>query len=106
MYLVSVVGQPVYVGECANLHQRWGPGYGSISPRNCFKGGQQTNCRVNNLLLETARNGNQIELWFRPQSGAKADRIALEAALVDALQPSWNRVIVKRQSHSFRANPE
>ncbi|WP_146000364.1 GIY-YIG nuclease family protein [Sinorhizobium medicae] len=104
LYVVTVTGEPLYVGECANLHKRWASGYGSISPRNCFRGGQQTNCRVNNLVLETARSGNRIELWFRPQSGAKADRIAVEAALVDALQPNWNRVIVKRQSHSFRAN--
>lgn len=105
LYVVTVNEEPLYVGECANLHKRWASGYGSISPRNCFTGGQQTNCRVNNLVLETARSGSRIELWFRPQSGSKADRIAVETALVDALQPNWNRVIVKRQSHSFRANP-
>ncbi len=98
LYVVTVTGEPLYVGECANLHKRWAHGYGSISPRNCFKGGQQTNCRVNNLVLKTARGGNLIELWFRPQIGSKADRVAGEASLVDSLQPSWNRNIVKRQS--------
>ena len=104
LYVVTVTGEPIYVGECANLHKRWAHGYGSIAPRNCFKGGQQTNCRVNNLVLETARSGNRIELWFRPGAGSKADRIAIEAALVDALQPNWNRVIVKRLSHSFQVH--
>ena len=32
---------------------RYNNGYGRISPRNCFQGGQSTNCRVNNLIFPT-----------------------------------------------------
>jgi hypothetical protein len=87
VYVLTVDGNPVYVGECQSLAQRWGlSGYGSIQPRNCFKGGQETNCRINNLVYQEADRGSNIELWFR-QSG---DRKSEEAALIRQMQPAWN----------------
>jgi hypothetical protein len=45
VYAVCVDGKVNYIGECDNLSSRWNVGYGNISPRNCFIGGQSTNCR-------------------------------------------------------------
>ena len=52
VYALSVDHEIRYIGECEKLSQRFNAGYGNISPRNCFKGGQQTNCRINSLLLQ------------------------------------------------------
>ncbi len=48
LYVLTLDDAPVHAGECVDVGRRWGPnGYGGISPRNCFQGGQPTNCRVN-----------------------------------------------------------
>jgi hypothetical protein len=92
LYILTVDGEPVYAGECANLSKRWGPnGYGGISPRNCFVGGQPTNCRVNAAILRAAKAASLIELWFTGFDGPKQDRLALETTLIRALQPRWNK---------------
>ena len=66
-------------------------GYGTISPRNCFKGGQETNCRINNLILLTSKSGIELALWFYEIEGGKQERVAVERELVQALKPTWNR---------------
>lgn len=88
VYVISVDGEPRYVGECANLSSRFNNGYGNISPRNCFVGGQQTNCRVNNLILSSVQAGSVIALWFFPTDDYKT----MEAALRSALRLAWNRI--------------
>lgn len=35
-----------YIGETDNLEKQFRQGYGNISPRNCFKGGQSTNYKM------------------------------------------------------------
>jgi hypothetical protein len=87
VYVVAVGGEIVYVGECQNLSERFNArGYGTISPRNCFKGGQATNCRINTLILQSARRGQTIELWFHQTS----ERRKVEAAIIRNRQPAWN----------------
>lgn len=55
----------VYIGRAKNLAERWSKvNYGSISPRNCFKGGQSTNCKMNNYIYEESRKGAKLELYF------------------------------------------
>jgi hypothetical protein len=87
VYLVTVDGAVVYVGRCLSARERWGQqGYGLISPRNCYDGGQPTNCKVNHLILEAAKASRVIELWFRQtETGG-----ALEAELIRTLRPAWN----------------
>src|SRR4051794_24391934 len=41
VYVLTVNREPRYVGECANLSARFNSGYGNISPKNCFRGGQE-----------------------------------------------------------------
>lgn len=92
VYVLSTQNSPLYVGECENLEKRWGSmGYGNISPRNCYTGGQETNCRINNLIYKGAITGAEFDLWFHQVTGDKQARLAVESKLVAALQPPWNR---------------
>ena len=50
VYVLTVDKGVVYVGERIDLSLRYNAGYGQIAPRNCYKGGQRTNCRINNSL--------------------------------------------------------
>lgn len=87
VYAVTVGGAVVYVGISVDLRQRWSPmGYGRISPRNCFEGGQSTNCKVNHAILLQARAGRAIELWIHET----AEPRRLEAQLIRDLAPPWN----------------
>jgi hypothetical protein len=92
LYVLTLNDEPVYAGECVDLGQRWGPnGYGGISPRNCFRGGQPTNCRVNSAILTAVKDGRVIDLWFCPSDGDTASRRATETSLIQSLAPPWNR---------------
>ena len=92
VYILTNGNDPLYVGECENLERRWGSqGYGNISPRNCYKGGQETNCRINNLIFVGAKSGAEFGLWFRAVDGDKHARRAIESELISFLLPPWNR---------------
>ena len=92
VYVLTNGHTPLYVGECQNLENRWGPnGYGGISPRNCYTGGQETNCRINNLIYTGAKTGAGFDLWFHPIVGGKQARLTVECKLVAALRPPWNK---------------
>ena len=87
VYCLFSDGNLRYVGETIDLRQRW-YGYGHISPRNCYDGGRQTNCRVNKLILHEVRKGVTLTLWFLCTTRRKE----VEAELRQRLQPPWNRV--------------
>ena len=92
VYVLTNGDTPLYVGECQNLEDRWGTkGYGGISPRNCFTGGQETNCRINNLIYTGAKTGASFDLWFSTIAGDRQTRLTVERKLVAALRPPWNR---------------
>jgi hypothetical protein len=87
VYALTVDHETRYVGECENLSSRYNMGYGNISPRNCFKGGQETNCRLNNLIYNAALEENTIDLWFHRT-------ITFKLAELDILaiqRWAWNR---------------
>lgn len=87
VYVLTVAGQPVYVGKCRNLAQRFGPqGYGAIQPKNCFVGGQSTNCKINNLILQRVKEGEELELWFHPTGKTGP----VERDLIVKIRPAWN----------------
>jgi hypothetical protein len=87
VYALVVNGAVKYIGECINLSTRYNAGYGNISPRNCFKGGQETNCRINTLIHGECLRGRQVELWFHPSREHKA----LEKRLLSQGAYEWNR---------------
>lgn len=91
LYVLTVDDAPVYAGECQDVGRRWGPnGYGGISPRNCFVGGQPTNCRLNALILQQAKAGRRIDLWFTAVGVPREERQNLERCLIRHLNPDWN----------------
>jgi hypothetical protein len=87
VYALRVAEAVKYIGECANLSARYNAGYGNISPRNCFKGGQDTNCRLNNLVYLAAVAGDSIDLWFHQTDSYKA----AELEILAIQKWIWNR---------------
>ena len=39
-------------------------GYGRIAPRNCYVGGQSTNCKMNKVVLSLYEQGKTVDLYF------------------------------------------
>jgi hypothetical protein len=91
IYLILVNNFLVYVGICNDLVQRFNQGYGTIQPRNCFEGGQQTNCRINKLCLDEFENDSKIELKFN-LNNSKENREAIENYIINSRNPKWNLI--------------
>lgn len=87
VYAYIVDGALSYIGRCENLSSRVNMGYGTISPKNCFNGGQQSNCRLNNLIFSACSASSTVDLYFH----ATPDFVQVEALLIGALRPPWNR---------------
>lgn len=64
VYLWIVDSQIINIGETNNLKRRFNMGYGIISPRNCYIGGQSTNCKINKVVLDFYKQGKIISLYF------------------------------------------
>lgn len=61
VYLWVVNKEIIYIGEAKDLKSRFNSGYGNISPRNCFKGGQSTNVKMNQVALS---HYEKIKIYF------------------------------------------
>ncbi len=77
-----------YIGECINLSARYNMGYGNISPKNCYVGGQETNCRLNQLILQVTKEGGKVSLWFVETEDYKS----VESKIRSLKKYDWNRV--------------
>ena len=87
VYLIVIEGDVMYVGECQNLAERFGPrGYGSIQPKNCYVGGQSTNCKINHNFLLASVAQRKVEVWFATADSRKFHEDRIKAQL----QPPWN----------------
>ena len=87
VYIITAEGDAVYSGECENLAARFGLSqYGMIQPRNCYRNGQSTNCKINNLILQCAKANRILELWFHVTD----QRFSVESKIILALRPPWN----------------
>ena len=91
VYVILVNNEIQYVGECVDFYDRFAYGYGSIQPRNCFKGGQETNCRINSNILTSFKANNSIQLYFLET----VDRFKIEHELIQELTPPWNKTVGK-----------
>lgn len=89
VYVLTVNDEPFYVGQCQHLSKRYNAGYGQISPRNCYQGGQSTNCRLNNLIYQVTKHLQRVDLWFLETT----DRFGIEQILIQKLdtRQRWNR---------------
>ena len=87
VYVILVNCDIQYIGECADFFKRFGMGYGNISPRNCFEGGQPTNCRINSDILSLFKLKKSIQLYFLETN----DRFKIEHELIINQNPSWNK---------------
>lgn len=76
----------IYIGETKRLITRFNSGYGMISPRNCYKGGQKTNCKMNKVVLEYYRAGTELYLYFLETEDYKA----IEKELIESQNPKLN----------------
>ena len=64
LYSFSNNNEIKYIGRCrTNYRDRINNGYGRIAPRNCYIGGQSTNCRINHLFTQER---DQIEFFVLP----------------------------------------
>jgi hypothetical protein len=86
VYIIKIDDSIRYVGICEDLGKRFNHGYGNISPRNCYKGGQSTNCRVNSCILKEYKLGYTISLYFYETK----ELHLTEKNLIDLLKPVWN----------------
>lgn len=93
VYAFVIVDAVMYIGRSrGRLAGRINPGYGRISPRHCYIGGQEPSCRVNNLILQARESGDVVEVWFY----ACDPPDAAETYLINLLQPPWNLAGVRR----------
>jgi len=76
----------LYVGLCIDLNKRFNAGYGNISPKNCFEGGQPTNCKINSLILSKYLNGNKVSMYFHETDNYEQ----VEKILIQSLNPPYN----------------
>ena len=61
-------------------------GYSVIDPRDCYVGGQSTNCHVNHVLGLALTADAELSLWFHPAAEPKL----IESRLIRLLDPPWN----------------
>jgi hypothetical protein len=64
VYLWVVDNKIIYIGETVDLKKRFNMGYGHIAPRNCYVGGQSTNCKMNKVVLNLYEEGKIVSLYF------------------------------------------
>lgn len=64
VYIWVVDSNVIYIGETQSLSNRINNGYGNISPRNCYDGGQTTNCKMNKVVIDWHRVGKKIDIYF------------------------------------------
>ena len=86
VYLWVEEGEIIYIGETNNLHRRFNSGYGQISPRNCYVGGQNTNVKMNRIALDHYMQGKTIDIYVCETPYNKF----LEKYLLDNISTKYN----------------
>ena len=86
-WVLDGIKDPLYIGKTVNFMKRFGStGYGHISPRNCYVGGQSTNCKMNNQVFEHARQNEYFHLFILETD----DYDSIEKELIKAIDPDLN----------------
>lgn len=86
VYLWIADSKIIYIGETVNLRRRFNMGYGCISPRNCYVGGQSTNCKMNKVILNLYEKGKTVSLYFYKTK----DHKKVELELLKKIKTQYN----------------
>jgi len=93
LYCYVVNGDIKYIGKVTGNNSTFGTrfndGYGNISPRNCYKDGQSTNCHINSIVNKELLNGSDIFVGFYVMEN-DIDISNLEKKLIEKKHPEWN----------------
>ena len=79
----------VYIGQALDFSVRFNQGYGYISPKACFAGGQSTNCKINKVVLEASSAGKIVSLYFY----ITGDFHRVERELIEFYNPVYNTAL-------------
>lgn len=102
VYLMSDGKEILYIGQTENFQQRFDSGYGNIAPRNCYAGGQNTNCKINTMILNKYISGERVCLYFFDTP----DYNHVEHELIQMYQPPYNGSVHEKSSFSTTHNKE
>ena len=91
-WMIEDETKPIYIGETNNFKKRFCMGYGTISPRNCYIGGQKTNCKMNQVVLEQYFEGKKIEIYFHPTDEYKKVELELLSQINTPYNTKNNKV--------------
>ena len=87
VYCFSIGEGIKYIGRSHDpFEKRLNQGYGHISPKNCYRDGQSTNCHINSKI---AKNYSVVSFYVYPiDSDTEIDQ--LEKLLINSYKPEWN----------------
>jgi hypothetical protein len=96
VYCFAIGERVQYVGQSrVSFEKRINQGYGHVSPKNCYRDGQSTNCHINSLI---AKDCAVVSLHVCPiEETSEIDR--WEARLIGSSEPEWN-VQVRRDAQT------
>lgn len=87
IYLYKIEDEIMYIGRCQDsFEKRINTGYANIFPRNCYLDGQNTNCRINNLIND---NRSKVKLFILKIDDNEVIK-KLEVELIEKYKPVWN----------------
>lgn len=88
IYTWVVNNEIKYVGRCTdNFKKRINQGYGKISPKNCYKDGQATNCHLNSEINKL----DKIDFYVFPMNTYSTTEIHnLELEILNTSKFDWN----------------
>ena len=93
VYFYFVGKKLYYIGRCKDsMKQRINSGYGHITPKNCYKDGQTTNCKMNAFVLENKRKIN-LKIYVMDDDKQIEE---YEEKLIKALKPPLNVMFYKK----------
>lgn len=102
VYAFFINTELVYTGQCIDFAKRFNQGYGYISARNCFAGGQSTNCKINKLVLNSVKENKDVELYFLITNNY--DKI--ERDIINNYNPPYNDSLRTDKYKSSKTNLE
>lgn len=91
VYAFFVNDELVYIGQALDLAKRFNMGYGIISPRNCYVGGQSTNCKINKLVLNSVKSKKKVSIYFHMTH----EFHEIEGILIRNYNPPYNNALTQ-----------